>query len=455
MAITITDSPRPLAILNEKLMYVCTSTNVANTGFRYQFEVTIGGDTLTFLVPPNPNNRGVFDVREAIRGYFRPLLAPQGGTGQDSIHDLGVNQSVLHAYEDAASSTWIRSVSVTIKEGWIISGVFTPTTSGQATDSFVCLPARPDLFYGYFPLYRKDHSNMFDVRFLSELDGRMYSNKWPERWKYGFDPSSYTIIPVRSWHRGIVTYFADNGTLLATNNGAKIRMQLLDATNTTHTADYTITSNGTGRLMHFGGYPYNLDNTNYATLLKPGNFPGWKYYTLTVLDSNDDPFGGFFVFFPEAEYGGGDVIECATGDGIIRATWLNAFGGWDYFSFNMQYVERMEFTRTRTRRPLGTYGSTTFDITQYDRGLEELDNEGQFLITASSELITKHEFDFLSGMFRSRQVFIQSSYPVYNAFGARSILPVVIDQSDYTFQKTNFTELKRLDVTFRSAIPTW
>lgn len=459
MAITIDDKPRDLAILNEKLIYVASSGNVANTGFRFQFEVTIGGDTLVFLVPPNPANKGVFDVREAIRGYFTPLLAAQA-TGQESIHDVGVSDSVLHKYEDAASSsTWIRNVSVTIKEGWIISGVFTPTTSGQASDSFVCWPARPDQAVGPFPVYRHDYIDLIDSKFMTDMSSQMYTSRWPDRFKYGFDPSSAFIIPVRNWSTGILTLFADNGTFVGVAP-AKIRGVIKDAGGTDHTFDYTITTSGTGRLMHFGAYPYNLDSTNYVGFVKPSSYPGFKYYSLQILDSANAPISAEYVFFPEPEYGTTDILNCSTNDYIVRATWLNSHGTWDYFNFTMQYQERIEFNRRRTRRPLGTYGAATFDFNQYDRGIEELDAEAQWLVTASSDWISQNEFDFLANMFRSKYVYIQAPYVVQrtnglNSFGNRLILPVVIDASDYTFQKTNFTQTKKIEVTFRSAVPIW
>jgi hypothetical protein len=69
MAITITDQPTKFAKVGQKLMIVATSTNVAQPNFRYVVRVT---NTTTsevlpdVIVPPNPQNRLMFDLSKVI-----------------------------------------------------------------------------------------------------------------------------------------------------------------------------------------------------------------------------------------------------------------------------------------------------------------------------------------------------------------------------------------------------
>jgi len=446
MAITIVDSPNDFALLHQKLIYLCTSGNVANDGFRFQFEITINSETLTFLVPPNPNNKGIFDIREAIRGYFTPMIAP-ADPDNVSIHDLGASDAALHEYEDGATSTWIRTVVVTVKEGWIISGVFTPTAVGQATDTIRVLSAKFErLAGGKFPGYQPSPDYISEQFLTDRIAGVTNVKGFPISNGFGFD-DSYVKIPVRSSSdRGIVSFIVDNGTLLPSDTGtAELRLTIYESDGTPHSADYTITTSATGRIAHFGAYPYNLNNTAYV-IIKPSDYPNFRCYTLELVDGANAVYGQKLLFYP-VDY---DVDDCLLGGMGIKLGWINSLGGWDYFLFTKLFVEKYEIERKRFRKVLGTYGAATFDFAPYDRGLTEIANSTDELITMSTDWLEDGEFSFLGNLIRSRDVYIIQSGP----FGD-SPVPVVIERNDWEDQKQTFTQIKKLELTVRCANKLW
>jgi hypothetical protein len=446
MAITITDSPNNFALLHQKLIYVCTSGNVANDGFRFVFEISIAGETLTFPVPPNPSNRGIMDIREVIRGYFTPHLAGDDAS-HSSIHQLGDNQADLHKYEDGATSNWIMTVGVTVKEGWIISGVFTPTAVGQATDTIRVYWSKFErLSGGYFPQYQSSPDYISQQFLTDRLAGLTNTKGFPESNNFGFG-SNFIAIPVYdAVEYGIVSFVLDDGTLLPADTGtAEVRLTIYESDGTPHTQDYPVTANGTGRICHFGAFPGNLNNTNYV-IIKPGDYPDFRCYTLQLVDGGNNTYGPLLLFYP-VDYGS---PECVTGSNGVKLTWINSMGGWDYFWFRKLSVNKYEVTRKRIRKVIGDYSGTAFDYAYYDPGLHDVAIQTEMMISISTDWLEEGEFQLLGNLIRSEYVLMLQS----DVSGTAPI-PVVIDQNNWEDQKMIGTQMKKLELTIRVANKLW
>lgn len=447
MAITIIDSPHTLTPLYQKLMYVVSSGNVANTGFVFQFEIGIGGDTHTFLVPPNAANRGMFDVYHAIHGYFSPLLTPQD-TANNSIHDLGVSDTVLHKYEDPATSTWIREVDVTIKEGWIIAGVFTPTAVGQATDTIIVWPARFFDDYGY-----KTSPESFENIILSDNLTLYNYGRAPRKKKFGhlygqgFTDSSIKI-PVYSTSRGIISFHLDDGTYSVGSTVAKVRMTIYASDGTPTTATYNLTD-GAGRMCHFGCYPLNLDQTAYVGFLKPSDYPNYRAYLIELLDAGNNAMGGPFLFVPVDGYS--DGLDCGIDTAPITVAWINSSGAWDYFDFPKAYWHSYDIDRKRFTAVRGTYNDTTFNYASYDRGTTEAHINKEMVLNCTSDWLDEGEFILLGEMVKSRWVYVLGAWT-----GSYSALtPVVIDRNNWSDEYHNTPNVKKLEIQFKVANRQW
>jgi hypothetical protein len=452
MAITITDSPYNLTPLNQKLIYMASSTNVANTGFRFQIEVTIGGDTHTFLVPPNTSSRMVFDIRDTIAGYFSPRLSPEDAS-QNSIQDLGMSDNTLVSYEDATTSTWIRKVDVTIKEGWIISGVFTPTAVGQATDSIVVWPAR--FFDDDFDQYQQDPAG-FNDRILSGVIslkglGTNFTprvKKFPWLYGQGFTDSSVKI-PVDNNSRYNIVFLLDDGTYAsAATTIAGVKITVYEEDGTPNSATYSITD-GPGRMAIFGCGPAQLNATTYVGFEKPSDYPNFRAYSIALVDSMGDQVGDPLLFVPVENYDSSGA-DCGTSRSLLKIAWVSADGGWDYFDFEHIPTRKMEMVRKRFQQVRGNYGSTTFDYATYDRGMTELDVETTMSYTAQTDYLDRGEVMLLGEMLRSKYVYL-----IQNTLGGNNLVPVIIDQSAYDEALTELATGQKFTFTFKSANKAW
>ena len=112
MAITIEQQPYLYNVKGQKLIYVVTSDNVSEEGFKFKFDIQSYGNSIaTFFVTPNAQGAGLIDIAQL-------------------FHDFRNYEffGLIHGYEtagflltdDAASK---NQVDVAVYEYWMVGGV--------------------------------------------------------------------------------------------------------------------------------------------------------------------------------------------------------------------------------------------------------------------------------------------------------------------------------------------
>ena len=120
MALTIIDEPFAFSPIGQQLMFVVSSDNVAETGFRYKVSRTVGGDIIFFYTPPNPDGILIVDCSN--------VLSVQ------NMNTLVDGSSVHSAIVSEAEATGVQSSSWSILEAWEVAGILTddPDSVGAA-----------------------------------------------------------------------------------------------------------------------------------------------------------------------------------------------------------------------------------------------------------------------------------------------------------------------------------
>jgi len=119
MAITITDQPTNFAKVGQKLMIVATSTNVAQPNFRYVVRVgniVTAVDLPDVIVPPNPQNRLMFDLSQVIKVWCYPIVIDSGGENYIVGDSFNVSTN---------SDECLVEVKIEVLEAYDVAGVFT------------------------------------------------------------------------------------------------------------------------------------------------------------------------------------------------------------------------------------------------------------------------------------------------------------------------------------------
>lgn len=118
MAITSESVPGSYTSAHDSLWHIVSSTNVAQSSFKYVFDIQVGGATVATLKNyPDSGNYGVLDVAPIIRNYLGSGFNPSGSS---LLHYAGsflfVDYTILFG-EEYGGTTYANLTSATAK-GW-------------------------------------------------------------------------------------------------------------------------------------------------------------------------------------------------------------------------------------------------------------------------------------------------------------------------------------------------
>ena len=409
MAITIDDQPYEYTPVGQRLMLVASSTNVAEVGFRFVFD--FGGFTVN--VQPNAQNKGMLDLAP----IFREALQHDAG----SVANEGINPEY----------TSVANISCTIKEGWVIDGVFTVTNTGSAAiDEVYAFLSEYQISDGYKPDPNTRYAlNGLEKYLLSERTTD--THKWIEAATRGLS-NDYVYIPTRLADFGQLYSISNNG-LLVDSIATDLYVSTYDDDDALITSlNYTLftTDNSVSRL---GAYPQNL-------IIDGFDFSNVKYYTIQA---------GEEILFPV--YTAASRVYCfyLVGDDCrfdnVRLGWTNTCGGTDYFNFTKKSELSFNYDRKQYQKVVGDYNKSTFGFNTYDRGTTDRYVTTTKGLQINSDWVSVGEFQLLQTLCRSNDVFI------INDDG--TMTPVLIDTQNFVIKDERYSKLYNVTLNLKYSQP--
>jgi hypothetical protein len=430
MAITITDQPTRFARVGQKLMVVATSTNVGLPNFRYVVRVdnSLTSELISeFIFPPNPQNRLMIDIRDAIHHKL---------TEHGFLLDInGIN------YINNETNPWLSSfyysnclrIAITVCEAYDVGGVFTIDEASEVLvtvggdGNFIMINAHHKVADGYKPNPNLTYSLTSTTSLL------MGSRKPTTHYHNGTIQPAHTnqrvFIPVRrselDW--GVLNYIMQDGTqtaLTTTNNGV-VRMTLFESDGTPNQATISpITDNDSPEIAHIAVYPANLNA--HGELLRPADYPNWRYYDIAIYDSaNSSRKSALYTFYP--------VDDDCRFDNVRLAWWDDEVGGFDFFNFTKKNEQSVEVERKRIKPVVGTYAAASFTFNTFDSELKEGFIDAVDYIDITSDWIQEGEFELLKHLVRSEAVYIVGD--------DGTLTPVLVENSSYTAKRERSAKL--------------
>jgi hypothetical protein len=387
MAITVTDQPYAWTPRGQKLMFVASSDNVANTGFKYRVRVVVysTGDEYTFYIAPHPaGDLLYYDLASLVKLRNDESTIDVHNTVQSLNESPGKAYDIYDVY---IGETWIVSGELTYNEGseqqqecTVMNGVY------QVTDGY-----KPDVFTGV----RDIRYALTDANSYVMSDRKSNTHRWRYADSFNIPPADTRVfIPVRESDWGVLTLPVDD-SYLSNNQAAYLRIILTKADGTNVTT-YNMPLNG-GTIENAGVYPANLNADATAGVPQPADYPNWRYYSVRVMSAGFATRSVYYYFYNAALYGS---YDCHWNN--IRLAWVNSRGGWDYFNFNKKSETSLNIERKRYQRVL--FDGTTDIFNASSRGLTERGNIVNKQITATSDWIQEGEFALLQSLFMSSQV---------------------------------------------------
>ena len=409
MAITIEDQPYQYTPIGQRLMLVASSTHSGNAGFRYVFDF----GSFQINVQPNAAGKGILDLAP----IFRESLTHKAG----AANEISINK------ED----TSVATIQCTIKEGWLIDGVFTVSGSGMADiDDVYAFLAEYQIADRYKPNPNSRYALNGTTKYLlSERTNE--THKWIEAPSRGLS-NDWIYIPVRLQDWGQL-YSINNNGLLVDNSANALYLSTYDNNNTLiENNSYEIPSD-LNAVCRLGAYPANL-------ISEGADFTNVKYYTIQagqeIAFPIYTPCSRVYCFYLVPD-------DCRFDN--VRLGWTNTCGGVDYFNFTKKSELSYNYDRKQYQKVVGSYNASTFEFNTYDRGMTDRYVTTTKGLQINSDWVSVGEFNLLQTLCRSNDVYI------INDDGTQ--VPVLVDTQNFVIKDERYSKLYNVTLNLKYSQP--
>lgn len=408
MAITINEQPYQYTPIGQRLMIVASSTNVANAGFRFVFDF----GSFQVNVQPNASNKGILDIAPIFREQLQ--------------HGIYTTTSA------DSETTSVATIQCTIKEGWLIDGVFTVSGSGMADiDDVFAFLAEYQVSDGYKPdpnvRYGMDGTQKYlmsertqDTHKWSEASSRSLSSDWvyiPTRladWGVIYAPSTTTLLADNNFNIAVITTYDNSNTLIST---AKIDLD-----------------NANNIVNVIGAFYANLDSWGGVDLT------GAKYYTIQLGKEATFP-----IYTPASRVYCFYLVDDDCRFDNVRLGWSNTCGGIDYFNFTKKSELSYNYDRKQYQKVIGNYNASTFSFRSSDRGITDRYVTTTKGLQINSDWVSVGEFQLLQTLCRSNDVYI------INDDGTQT--PVLVDAQNFVIKDERYSKLYNVTLNLKYSQP--
>jgi hypothetical protein len=408
MAITINDQPYQYTPIGQRLMLVCSSTNVGNAGFRFVFDF----GSFQVNVQPNASSKGILDLAPIFREQLQ--------------HNTG-----LLTTTNTTETSNVAFISCTIKEGWLVDGVFTVSGSGMADiDDVFAFLAEYQVADGYKPnpntRYALDGITKYamsertkDTHKWSEAAARGLSNDWvyiPTRladWGVMYTPSATALLASNDFDIAVFSTYDNNDTLIDTVN-----VNLSNANNLVNV---------------IGANPMNLISGGL-------DFTNVKYYTIQIGKEIAFP-----IYTPKSRVYCFYIVSDDCRFDNVRLGWTNTCGGTDYFNFSKKSELSFNYDRKQYQKVVGSYNASSFSFNTYDRGATDRYVTTTKGLQINSDWVSVGEFNLLQTLCRSNDVYI------INDDG--TLTPVLVDTQNFVIKDERYSKLYNVTLNLKYSQP--
>ena len=202
--------------------------------------------------------------------------------------------------------------------------------------------------------------------------------------------------------------------------------------NWTNGAYTSASSSSKSVFLYIGCFPGNLRNWSgtFQALIAAGTL---ESYTVQCFNSSNQVLSEIIKI----------NLLCPNLKGYesVRLTWLNQYGTWDYYTFNMK-SSKMISTKGSTYQQLeGTWNDLTYKIDSFRGGKKAFRVNATEKITMNTDFVNESETAWFEELINSPEVFILNGYDTSEAaFSAGNInallntyvIPVRLTTSSYT-----------------------
>ena len=408
MAITIEEQPYEYTPVGQRLIIVCSSTNVANTGFRFVFDF----GAFQVNVQPNASNKGMLDLAPIFR--------------EELQHDANE-----HFNTTGTENTSVAFISCTIKEGWLVDGVFTVSGSGMADiDDVYAFLAEYQISDGYKPNPNTRYA-LDGITKYAMSERTKDTHKWIEANARGLS-NDYVYIPTRLADYGVL-YAPSYTALLADNDFDVAVISTYDDSDALIETQFFAMADNNSIVNTIAAFYANVASTGI-------DLTGAKYYTIQFGKETAFP-----VYTPASRVYCFYIVADDCRFDNVRLGWSNTCGGVDYFNFTKKSELSFNYDRKQYQKVVGTYNASTFGFNTYDRGTTDRYVNTTKGLQINSDWVSVGEFNLLQTLCRSNDVFIIND--------DATLTPVLVDTQNFVIKDERYSKLYNVTLNLKYSQP--
>ena len=442
MATTITQQPLYNRLTaGQEIIFAVTNPTITNTYTLVKIiaevyvsdtPISVITDTPVGIFKSTPNNEGTafFDFAPVIESYVKgDNLSGDNSTYKGGLVTL-IGKLPIHLIDYySINNNVLRFVKIRFKTEYLN----TATPAAIVTDGTQALSNTLNVFNGYLKYSDRLSSNTIGFGFNdSKFDanpnlapgdkaGTILSNAPLTQFANPTDYGTMAVISDESGVLGvdkiIISYYGDAGVISSETVFRTLANGAFD-TNSGDTKD---------QILFIGCFPGNIRNwsTEFNSLLILGTV---KYYIISVYNSTGSViFNGMIV-----------NLLCPNTKGFepIRVTWLNQWGVWDYYTFNMKSTKSISTKGTTYQQLSGTWGGTTYRTDGFKGGKKTFRVNATEKITMNTDFVSETETEWFEEFINSPEAYVLEGYqsdlslPALNNY----VTPIRLTTSSYTFK---------------------
>ena len=429
MAVTIAQKPLyNILPIGQQVMFSVSEDTIVATMFKVKFvaEVHVSNEPIiinsstpigTFKTTPNNAGVGIFDLRPVLETFVSPDNEPSFYSQYK-----GIQQSVatfpIHLIDKfSLSNNSVKYFAIRFMVEYATSATAPVGAPDNDVDSEAYTMFNGVLQYDDVltkSLFGNNYGYNLDAFYLNDTNAKFLSNAPTTQYARLTDYGTLPFLNFLPDSTDAVTTF-----ILKYYNSSDALLDNETVQNTTATGGAVVAgSSSNTRINYFGGFPANLDGWSTVWDANKANI---SYYT--IQDSGGD----------SALYRINVICPNERGYEGIRLAWLNQWGVWDYYTFNMKSTRTVTTNRTSYTQMSGTWNESTFKIAGYKGGKKNFRVNSTERLTLNTDFVTEAEGVWLEELINSNEVYIvnKSSTDVSNSITNKYIDPVVLTTSSF------------------------
>lgn len=389
MAITIEQQPAKLVTRNSSMVFVCSSDNTTETGFKFLVVVKDfdGNQVAKYYAPKNPADTLIFDLATVVNR--------QSIVDADDQNNAGLVFTMPNATNEIFSpaDTGIQFYEIEIGEVYEVAGVLTEFPDLQDTTIYVLdgsTQYRLGFGFTFADYYLNSASNvgwLTDRRPSSRnvVDENAIEVKATEG-----DYGAIAFLNENAWSN------ADSIDYRIFNDSGQQGQDTIDIA-AVNGIEPISTTNYKHFLGYFGYLPANIDaaDSPVDSLVRPSAVSDWTYYQLRFFQN-----GVGYVSAPLIVVNASNPCKHQP----AALTWQNSVGGWDWFRFDGRTDKAVTKEGKAYVKPIGSYAGSSYSYESYDRQKVEFYIKNSVRFNLRSGAINVDEQNLIENLLRARRV---------------------------------------------------